>query len=243
MEPGPHTDAADSPEPGSSPSLTVRVLSGAAGAAAFTAGIVWAAGRLDWWRGWAYLGLLCVVLGAAGFYVWRRDPELIRRRSRPGKGTPTWDMVVLGLFGAGYVGSVVVAALDAGRFGWSVPPALAWPVGAFMHVVGTAIYTWAMAVNTHFEKTVRIQHDRDHRVIDSGPYRLLRHPGYAGAALSFPLAAPLLLGSWWAFLPALLSVSALVVRTALEDRFLRRQLAGYEEYAARVRFRLIPGLW
>jgi protein-S-isoprenylcysteine O-methyltransferase Ste14 len=220
-----------------------RVLAGLLACAAFAGAILGAAGRLDWGRGWAYLALLLGVQGAAALHVRRRDPELIRRRGRVGEGTPAWDLVLLAAFGLAYVATVGVAALDAGRFGCSSVPAWAWPCGACLLVVGTGLFVGAMVVNTHFEKTVRIQRDRGHRVVDRGPYRVVRHPGYVGASLGYPLAAPLLLGSWWAFLPALLCVATLVVRTALEDRLLRRELAGYAAYAARVRYRLIPGLW
>ena len=99
-----------------------------------------------------------------------------------------------------------------------------------------------MVVNPFFEKTVRIQTDRGHRVVDTGPYAYVRHPGYVGF-LGWILAAPLLLASVWAIVPALISVVGLVIRTALEDRTLRAELPGYPEYAARVRFRLIPGMW
>ncbi len=99
-----------------------------------------------------------------------------------------------------------------------------------------------MGVNPFFEKTVRIQTERGHHVIDSGPYRYVRHPGYVGL-FGWSLSAPLLLGSWWAFIPATLSVFALVIRTALEDQTLRDELAGYEEYVSRVHYRLIPGIW
>ena len=100
-----------------------------------------------------------------------------------------------------------------------------------------------MVVNPHFEKTVRIQIDRDHRVIDSGPYAIVRHPGYAAMIPGYLLPAPLLLGSWWAFLPAVSCSLWLVLRTVLEDRTLLRELSGYEDYAGRVRYRLWPGLW
>jgi protein-S-isoprenylcysteine O-methyltransferase Ste14 len=223
--------------------LIVRVIGGTLGTTMFVAGVFWAAGRVDWGRGWIYTALLVVTQSIGGMFLWRHDPELIRRRSQPGEGTARWDMALLGLFGLGYAGAVVVAALDAARFGWSDVPSLTWPLGAALYLAGMSVVIWAMAVNTHFEKTVRIQHDRAHRVIDGGPYRLVRHPGYVGASLCFPLAAPLLLGSWWAFLPAVFSVAALTLRTALEDRLLRRELDGYAEYATRVRFRLIPGVW
>jgi protein-S-isoprenylcysteine O-methyltransferase Ste14 len=100
-----------------------------------------------------------------------------------------------------------------------------------------------MLVNPHFEKTVRIQRDRSHKVIDAGPYRIVRHPGYACVIPGFVLCPPLVLGSWWSFVPALAAVIVLVIRTALEDRTLRNELPGYKEYAQRVRYRLLPGVW
>jgi protein-S-isoprenylcysteine O-methyltransferase Ste14 len=104
------------------------------------------------------------------------------------------------------------------------------------------MFTWSMVVNPFFEKTVRIQTDRGHRVIDTGPYAYLRHPGYVGF-MGWILSTPLLLASAWAFVAALLAVVGIVIRTALEDRTLHAELPGYPEYAARVRFCLIPGVW
>jgi protein-S-isoprenylcysteine O-methyltransferase Ste14 len=97
-------------------------------------------------------------------------------------------------------------------------------------------------VNRFFSAVVRIQRDREHTVVTSGPYRLIRHPGYAGALIT-SLAIPLLLGSLWALIPAALVVCLLILRTALEDRTLQEKLDGYREYAGRVRYRLLPGVW
>ena len=108
-------------------------------------------------------------------------------------------------------------------------PQWLWFVGLILFIPGTALYTWAVGVNPFFERTVRIQTERGHHVIDTGPHRFLRHPGYLGF-FGWRLSTPLLLGSWWAFLPSLLSIVGLVIRTALEDRTLRTELAGYEEY-------------
>jgi protein-S-isoprenylcysteine O-methyltransferase Ste14 len=101
---------------------------------------------------------------------------------------------------------------------------------------------WAMAVNEHFELLVRIQTDRGHRVVTSGPYRIVRHPGYL-AAIVGGLTSPLILGSLWAFAPVVAGALLFTARTALEDRTLREELAGYQEYAARTRHRLLPGIW
>ena len=148
----------------------------------------------------------------------------------------------LSVFGLAYLGITVVAALDA-RHEWSDAPLWTVPTGPGLYVVGAALVTWAMVVNTHFEKTARIQTDRAHRVVEAGPYRFIRHPGYLATILGFIIAPPLMLRSWWAFLPAGAAVTVLVIRTAIEDRMLRRELEGYAGYAARVRFRLVPGVW
>jgi len=205
-------------------------------------GLFGLAGGWDWWLGWIYIGLLTVGQTVVAVVLKRRDPELLSRRGRIGEGTKRWDRVVLGLFGLSFLAVMLVAALDVGR-GWAPLPLVLWPLGAVMYVGGTAFVTWAMAVNTHFEKTVRIQTDRDHRVCDKGPYAWIRHPGYVGASLAFPLATPLLLGSAWAFVPGAICVATLVLRTALEDRTLRAELDGYEAFASRTRYRLLPGVW
>ena len=146
------------------------------------------------------------------------------------------------LFSPLFLGIFVVAGLDAVRFEWSAMPVGWWALGLALFVAGTSLFSWSMGVNPFFEKTVRIQTDRGHRLIDTGPYACVRHPGYVGF-LGWILAPPLLLLSWWAFVPAALSVAGLVARTALEDRTLRAELDGYADYARRVRYRLIPGLW
>ncbi len=208
----------------------------------FIGGLYWIGGDLYWLRGLAYAGLLGLTHGLSGLYLWRQNPELIRRRAVTGEGSKTWDKVVMGFFGLAHTGTMIVAAHDH-RYGWSAMPILLWPVGAVLYITFVAILTWSMRVNPHFEKFVRIQNDRSHRVINSGPYRYIRHPGYAGTIIGFSGATPLLLGSWWSFLPAFLSVAFLVVRTHLEDRTLRKELRGYGEYAGGVRYRLVPGLW
>jgi len=224
--------------------ITVKVILGAISVVLSVAAFFWIAGRLDWLAGWSYVGLLTFGQTASAIYVWRKDPELLRRRGKIGEGTKSWDKVWLGLFGLMYLAILVVAALDAGRHGWSTMPVWLCPVGASLYVLFAVVFvTWAMVANTYFEKTVRIQHDRGHQVVDSGPYRIVRHPGYVGVILGFLLSPPLLLGSWWAFVPALLAVAWLFVRTALEDSLLRKELPGYAGYARRVRYRLIRGVW
>ncbi|MHC4959204.1 MAG: methyltransferase family protein [Planctomycetota bacterium] len=199
------------------------------------------AGRLDWTLGWIYIGLVVsfVVVNWACLRRW--NPDLIERRMRVGEGTKRWDKVWGALFAPVMAAVYVVSGLEA-RDGASTLPAAAWPFGVIIFVLGSAMLIWPMTINPFFEKTVRIQTDRGHRVIDTGPYAYVRHPGYVGFS-GWVLSTPLLLASAWAFLPAVLAMAGIVIRTALEDRMLRTELAGYPEYATRVRYRLIPGVW
>ena len=183
----------------------------------------------------SHLGLVLIVL--------RHHPDLAMERIRPGPGEPDWDKVILDLLRLLIFANFVVAALDAGRFHWtdSVPAAVK-VFGLCGIVLGMALTTWAMAVNTFFSKVVRIQQERDHRVIHSGPYRFVRHPGYVGWLLlwvSFHLA----LGSWAAVGMSVLMAVLFVVRTKLEDRFLQENLEGYAECTRRVKWRLVPRIW
>jgi protein-S-isoprenylcysteine O-methyltransferase Ste14 len=175
--------------------------------------------------------------------VFRRDPDLARERFRPGPGVPAWDRRLLKLSGVVALVGLVVGPIDVGRFHWSntVTPTLQC-AGLVGIVLGMALLSWAMAVNRFFSKVVRLQTERGHRVIDTGPYRIVRHPGYV-AWIVLWTALNLALGSWLAVGLSLLMVIVIVVRTALEDRFLRDQFAGYVQYASRVKWRLVPGIW
>ena len=136
----------------------------------------------------------------------------------------------------------LVAGLDNARFSWWPLPFSAVYPGLIVFALAIGLVSWAMAVNQFAESTVRIQSDRGQTVVSTGPYRLVRHPMYV-AAILMVVATPLILGSMWALVAAAPLVGLFTVRTALEDRTLRRELAGYQEYAARTRYRLLPGLW
>ena len=206
------------------------------------AGVVFVlAPRLRWTLGWIYVGIVVVTLTINLACLLRWNPELIRRRMRVSKFTKTWDKVWAVLFGLAMIAIYVVAVMEARDRVLSAPEP-AWLLGLAIFVPGWALAIWSMVVNPFFEKTVRIQTDHGHRVIDKGPYAYMRHPGYVGFA-GWMLSTPLLLASTWAFVPALISVVLLVIRTMLEDRTLLEELPGYAEYASRVRFRLIPGIW
>ncbi|MCP4538637.1 MAG: isoprenylcysteine carboxylmethyltransferase family protein [Chloroflexi bacterium] len=205
------------------------------------------AGRWDWGTGWVFVGLYVLTSVVSRVIVMRQDPELaaerVRSTKRDREGVKGWDKLLsplVALYGPLVIW--IVAGLDE-RYGWS-PQISPWvQVAAIaVAVLGSALATWAMLSNTFFSGTVRIQEERGHTVASGGPYRYVRHPGYA-AGILFDVATPLILGSLWALVPAGLTVCAFVVRTALEDRTLQEELAGYEEYAQQTRYRLMPGVW
>ena len=199
-----------------------------------------ASGRLDWVWAWAYLGAGVSILA---INVLVMSPELIAERGQIGKeDIKDWDRVITTLNILPSLGAPIVAGLDE-RFGWS--PQLALTVhliGLAFMVLGQGLFTWSMVSNKFFSTSVRIQVERDHIVASGGPYRYVRHPGYIGYIVS-AFATPLALGSLWALIPAAITLCLLVGRTALEDRTLQDELDGYREYAARVRYRLLPGVW
>jgi len=190
---------------------------------------------------WAVLGIYFVAKAAAFALL---DPELIRERAAPGPGVDRGDVVLatLGYLGL-YPATFVVAGLDAVRFGPAVPIPQSIQVAALLvYVLGYGFAFWAIRSNPFFATFVRIQEDRNHSVVSSGPYALVRHPGYAGALVAH-LAVPFALGSIWALLPAAVGTLFFVARTSREDQTLRDHLDGYREYQARVRWRLLPGVW
>jgi len=203
------------------------------------------AGRLDWVWGWAFLGLLAAVLISHVLILVPINPELLAERSRGirQEGAKGWDKwVATFAAGMGTVPTWIVAALDV-RFEWSASLPLALHIGGLVgSVLGWALFMWAMGANAFFSEAVRIQEERGQAVATGGPYRYVRHPGYVGSIL-FQIATPLMLGSLWAFIPSGLIVLLTIVRTALEDKTLLEELDGYEEYAGRVCYRLLPGVW
>jgi len=210
---------------------------------AFTAAILFpASGRADWGGAWVLLGTLfiCGALNVAVLVT--RNPELLAVRVQFERGAREWDKVLSALLASLFVGTLVVAGMDE-RHHWSPPLAGSLHLAAVVLLLtGDLLLLWAMAVNRFFLKIVRIQRERGHRVVSVGPYRHVRHPGYVGWIL-IAAALPLTLGSLWALVLVGLAVVGIVVRTALEDRMLRADLEGYEEYAGRVRHRLLPGIW
>ncbi len=199
-------------------------------------------GTWAWERGWLFVFVSVLVLIFGSLFLHRVNPDVVAARVNRHEGTKKWDSLLLSVFIPTLISIIPVAALDDGQYHWSHVSWWACVLGYFLFVAGLAGMFWAESVNKFFEPTVRIQTDRGHTVIDNGPYGIVRHPGYV-AASSLILGMPLALGSVWALIPAVLSCLLLIVRTIWEDRTLRDELAGYDEYTHRVRYRLIPGVW
>lgn len=179
---------------------------------------------------------------ATAIVILRVSPDLLAERMGRAKGGKRWDRALMGIVGLLILVRPIVAGLDQ-RYGWTSGIALAAQIAALVVcVLGYALVVWATASNAYFSQIVRIQDERGHAVAMGGPYRTVRHPAYVGTILT-ELAAPILLASWWALIPSAVSIILFVVRTALEDRTLREELPGYAEYAAKVHWRLLPGVW
>ena len=198
-----------------------------------------------WWEAWVYamVGILGFVFSR--FLAARRHPDILAERARfmQHADIKPWDKTLAALVGLGGALIPITAGLDT-RFVWSARDFVLWEelVALILVLAGFVLGSWALIENRFFSGVVRIQRDRGQCVVSSGPYRWIRHPGYAGAVLAY-LAVPFLLDSWWACVPSLLLVVALVVRTRLEDSTLMDELPGYRVYAERVRCRLVPRVW
>jgi protein-S-isoprenylcysteine O-methyltransferase Ste14 len=200
------------------------------------------AGRLDWMSAWVFLALSMLIFVVAGLYIVRKNPDVVNERGKGAQGAKTWDRILVSVYAVFLFLIYIVAGLDAGRFQWTMMPLAVQVLGGIGFVLGTLLVYWAMLANTFLAQVVRIQAERGHQTVSSGPYRYVRHPMYVGIFVSYG-ATPLLLGSWLALIPFAIMGALLVLRTALEDKTLQAELPGYAEYARRVRYRLLPGVW
>lgn len=200
-------------------------------------------GHLDWVMAWSYLGIYVGYLAILALIVLPMNPELLAERTRVSKeGAKAWDKPISDILSAGIFAILLVAGLDM-RFGWSPKIPLAIEITALAATaMGYLLVGWAMASNKFFARSVRIQPEKGHTVATSGPYQFVRHPGYVGTIMSNLALAPALGSLWGLCLGGPLAV-LVVIRTALEDKTLHNELHGYREYAQRVRYRLLPGLW
>jgi protein-S-isoprenylcysteine O-methyltransferase Ste14 len=205
-----------------------------------------AAGTLDWPRAWVLVAVLLVVRMLSAVAVFRVNPALLRERAGTlvHRGQPWADRVVLfAWMTTAFLGVPAVAALDV--FRWHVlpgPPPVLAALGLVLFALGWVIKALALRENAFAVTVVRLQAERRHGVVDTGPYSVVRHPMYAGSPFVL-LGQSLWLGSYAAALSAILPLALLLVRIGLEERFLRRELPGYPEYTKRVPYRLLPGIW
>jgi len=230
-------------DPGKSSQLLRAVIRLAVFALFMAAVLFISAGRLNWVMAWLYIGLYLVCSAVALLVILSRHPDLMDERTEAPEDAKIWDRVlstvciVLTL-----LVPLPLAGLDA-RFGWSPQLPLGIQLAALVvWALATGLGTWAGASNKFYSRVVRIQKERGHVVVSDGPYQYVRHPGYVGAMLN-TFALPLILGSLWTLIPAGIAACLLIVRTVLEDRTLQEELDGYKEYAGRVRYRLLPGVW
>ncbi len=195
-------------------------------------------------RPWIFFGCSFLHYTISMVAQYKLNPELLAARLvRKREGSKMWDEILMRSSNLVVLIAVpAVAGFDVGRFYWSNLDFSFVVPGLVLLVFSTFLLNWAMAVNPHFEPTVRIQKDRDHKVVADGPYNFVRHPGYL-AGLSYIFSVPLIIGSILTFIPAGVYLILIMVRTSLEDRTLCRELTGYAEYSKRVRYRLFPLVW
>jgi protein-S-isoprenylcysteine O-methyltransferase Ste14 len=203
------------------------------------------AGTLHWWRAWVFLAVTVVVMALAVFSILPDNADLFSQRAKGiiQKGQPLWDRVLVILLVVSYVGQIVLIPLDVFRFHFAPKPSgLVSFFGLTLYVAGWWIMTLAMKVNPFAVPVVRLQEERQQRVIDTGVYAVVRHPMYTGF-VPMVVGPALWLQSYVAALLAIVPIAVLATRSVFEERFLKRELRGYEAYTKKVRYRLIPFVW
>jgi len=205
-------------------------------------GLFLPAGTFAWVRGWGFIAIFLLTNTLILVYLWRTNPALLIARSSFHRGTKRWDTRLLAILFPMLVAILPIAALDDARFHWSVMPWWLSGIGYGGMLGGLWLVTWACRVNKFAEPTVRMQHDREHTVVETGPYAVIRHPMYSASLVLFPGMA-LALGSYWALVPASVASGILLLRTQWEDQTLQAELDGYREYTHWVPYKLIPHVW
>ncbi len=203
-----------------------------------------AAGRLDWWEAWILLAIYFLIAQGAGLWMLRYDPQLLKERDQAVMKTnvKTWDRIMITLNLLLTLSLFAMLGLDAGRFHWSPVPLVVRCLGGLAALSSFGMTLWASSVNTYLSAMVRIQQERGQQAVTTGPYRYIRHPMYLGMCL-LDIGLPLIFNSWLGLAVSGLMIIAVVIRTALEDRTLKRELPGYAEYSQLVHYRLLPGVW
>ena len=211
---------------------------------AFMALVFLAAGTVRWTAFWVLLGFYLLTTGGWMLWLKRRDPALLKERMSGGRrpDIKDWDRAIIRAYTILLIVLLLLAPLDAVRFRWSRVSLGFQGLALFGMLAAWSLIIWAFRENAFLAEYVRIQEERDHTVCSSGPYRIVRHPMYVGVILTI-LGIPILLGSLFALIPAILIAALFVLRTALEDRTLQKELPGYAEYARAVPWKLVPMIW
>jgi len=200
------------------------------------------AGTFYWLEAW--LLILFFLLYGAFFTIWLKinNPELLKERTSQNKDAKSWDKIILFIYGILLVFMFIVCGFDAVRFKWTSMPVIFKWVGFFGYIPVALLIFFTFRENTYLSRVVRIQADRAHHVVKTGPYRYIRHPMYLGIIFMISFT-PLALGSFYALIFSVLIILLFILRTYLEDQALQKELPGYKEYINEVRYRLFPGIW
>lgn len=200
------------------------------------------AGKITYHRGWIYFVTYSFSTIIGLIYLSKYNPEVLNERAKDRKNTEQWDKILLGLYVLlAFFAIYIIAGLDI-RFNWSYIPMFYTYPSLVITILASILGVWAMSSNANFEATSRIQNDRIQDVCTSGPYKLVRHPGYL-AIILWAIAIPFIFGSLYMLIPSLLIIVVIVIRTGLEDKMLIEKLAGYMEYSCKTKYRLLPFIW
>ena len=212
----------------------------------FSVALLWPAGTLWWWEAWVTIALWTLFGVVITPYLMKRDPALLAERLKMvplHKDQKVWDKVLMSLFFVAGISLYIIPGFDVVRYEWSDPLPVWLEISAMvLHLPCFVLLGWVMRENTFLAQVVKIDKERGHHVITTGPYALVRHPMYT-VVIILLFAVPVALGSRFALILAVFLTILLIVRTYLEDRTLHTELDGYEEYAMKTRYRLLPGIW
>ncbi len=198
------------------------------------------AGTMNYWQGWIYLTLF-IYLALLTMVLLPSD--LAMERMNPGEGVKKWDYIFIAFYTPMTFIIPALSAADANRFHTITNIPVYLNIIALIFVfLGSSLLVRSTWTNKYFSSVVRIQNDRGQKVIQDGPYKIVRHPGYLGGIITY-LLLPLALNSILGYIGAILLIIALIIRTYFEDKTLLEELEGYREYADKVKYRLFPNIW
>lgn len=200
------------------------------------------AGTLRWPEAWIFLSVYLSMISGILIWLKKNSPDLLKERMSKKKQAKTWDKIIIRIYSLLLIFLLGIPGLDAVRYGWSEVPWIVKVLGFAGYIPALLLTFWVMKENAFSSNVVRIQNDRGHTVCTTGPYRFVRHPMYVGVIL-ICVFIPLSLGSLYALIPSALIIILFILRTFQEDRTLHEELPGYKEYAQRVLYRLLPGVW